>query len=238
MKFGNASMQSLAVASLALQGALAGNPKNETELLNNIKSLNASNIVEKAQSANIDMRSAERLLTSISADDVAKWQKVFTCEFDTDCGDNGKCVEGPTSPAFPNGTLSCECDDGFVNNPKTTGNTAKPGEVCNYKQLPQLTQTLLSWFVGWTGADWFNAAKANPNYLAAGSMKLLATPAGAAAGALVGSLCGGRGAIGGAGVGAGAGGAAQIVWSLVDAIRITASTTSMPDGNGVPLKPF
>ena len=181
--------------------------------------------------------STSDLRTSISDDKTPLWQKVYTCEFDSDCGTHGECVDGPTSEESPQGQSICECEDGFVNDPKT-------GDVCEYEQLPQFRQTLLSWFTGGLGVDWFTSARGNAEYNAIGATKLLltamSTTAGAIGGTCVGGLAGsgGAGAVGGAYAGAVLGGLAQSVWYLADAIRVTASPNNFPDGNGVPLKPF
>ena len=81
------------------------------------------------------------------------------CDKSQDCGfPNGNCVDG-----------QCVCDEDYWT--KYT-----PGQkivYCQEKKKDQLTAWLLSFFLGYAGADWFYLARGNGNYIAAGVFKLL-----------------------------------------------------------------
>jgi len=56
-----------------------------------------------------------------------------------------------------------DCDSGY----------ASVDGACNYKQKSQLTAFLVSFFVGWTGADWFYLSDGTAGYVVAGVFKLI-----------------------------------------------------------------
>ena len=81
------------------------------------------------------------------------------CDEDQDCGfPNGNCFEG-----------HCVCKEDY-------GTVIIPGQKihhCQEKKKDQLVAWLLSFFLGFFGADWFYLARGNGNYIAAGVFKLL-----------------------------------------------------------------
>lgn len=85
------------------------------------------------------------------------------CVFDDECN-NGECVLERTSE-FPNGTYVCECDECWRD--------GDDGDPCSYELRPKLATFLISFFVGWTGADWFYLSRGDGCYICAGVCKLL-----------------------------------------------------------------
>ena len=45
--------------------------------------------------------------------------------------------------------------------------------MCSYQQEGKVKMFLVSFFVGWTGADWFILAKGHASYIVAGVFKLI-----------------------------------------------------------------
>jgi len=84
------------------------------------------------------------------------------CQFDYDCNE-GRCVEIKSSE-YPNGTMICKCDKGYVN---------FNDDFCNYKQKKQLVAFLLSFFLGEFGAEWFYVGDGNAKYDGIGAFKCL-----------------------------------------------------------------
>ena len=193
------------------------------------------------QNSQLSMRAANLTATTnltassiaeISPADQALTQMmgVNDCDFDTDCGPNASC-DLVTSPEFPEGAGVCECDSGYI----TTSDATEP---CDYKQKSYLTTSLLSWFVGATGADRFYAANGNPAAIATAAIKLGLLVPGSCVLPLIGHYVGG--AVGGeqaAELGANiANGLLRFgisIWYLTDAIAYTAG--AFKDGNGNPL---
>ena len=70
----------------------------------------------------------------------------FICTDAESCSYHGSCNRDHTA---------CVCSDGYL-----TYNNAD-GPQCNYQQKQQLTAFLLSFFVGWTGADYFYLDQTN-----------------------------------------------------------------------------
>ena len=86
------------------------------------------------------------------------------CDDNQDCGfPNGNCLEG-----------HCVCKEDYVT--VYTSTYPIPGQKlhhCQEKKKDQLVAWLLSFFLGYTGADWFYLARGNGNYIVAGILKLL-----------------------------------------------------------------
>jgi TM2 domain-containing membrane protein YozV len=80
------------------------------------------------------------------------------------CRNNTDCVNGICNI---NGSNSiCICNSGWV--------LARDGlNQCTYQQKIKLTAFLLSFFLGFFGADWFYLSAGNGGYIAAGVFKLL-----------------------------------------------------------------
>eukprot|EP00484_Ammonia_sp_Unknown_P027638 CAMPEP_0197036012 /NCGR_PEP_ID=MMETSP1384-20130603/13639_1 /TAXON_ID=29189 /ORGANISM="Ammonia sp." /LENGTH=214 /DNA_ID=CAMNT_0042466137 /DNA_START=44 /DNA_END=688 /DNA_ORIENTATION=+ len=79
-------------------------------------------------------------------------QSSTTCSETTTCSARGVCVV--PVPSDTSASL-CVCDNGYTTHPMPATNTASDVVYCNYQQRQQLTAFLLSFFVGWTGADRF-----------------------------------------------------------------------------------
>ena len=78
------------------------------------------------------------------------------CDKDQDCGfPNGKCFDE-----------HCVCEEDY-------GTKHTSGHYCQEKKKDQLVAWLLSFFLGYAGADWFYLARENGYYIAAGVFKLL-----------------------------------------------------------------
>jgi hypothetical protein len=86
------------------------------------------------------------------------------CNSDTaDCG-NGSCLAG-----YFNKTIGyCHCDSKYVN--VNIGTNVVP---CSYKRKGKLETFLISFFVGYLGADWFYLARDDVGYNVAGAFKLI-----------------------------------------------------------------
>lgn len=91
----------------------------------------------------------------------------FDCQNNEECN-NGKCeqtiVKIPGNSSIVNVTGICECESTYMD---------FEGKPCNYELKKQSTAFLLSFFVGWSGADWFYLAKGNTGYNAVGAIKLI-----------------------------------------------------------------
>lgn len=79
-----------------------------------------------------------------------------SCTVNTDCGSNGTC---DTS------TNTCNCSIGYA--------TVASDKPCAYQQKRKLVAFFVSFFAGFTGADWFYLSAGNGGYIAAGVFKLL-----------------------------------------------------------------
>ena len=84
------------------------------------------------------------------------------------CKSQGECGEGACKFGFQSTKNEkvdiCECDVGWINH---------DGKPCSYELKPKLTAFLISFFVGWLGADWFYLAQGSGAYICAGVFKLL-----------------------------------------------------------------
>merc|ERR1719266_272356 len=84
------------------------------------------------------------------------------------CKSQGECGEGVCKFGFQSTKNEkvdiCECDVGWINH---------DGKPCSYELKPKLTAFLISFFVGWLGADWFYLAQGSGAYICAGVFKLL-----------------------------------------------------------------
>ncbi len=80
------------------------------------------------------------------------------------CRSDIDCVQGICNISESNGI--CICNRGWV--------LARDGlNQCTYQQKSKLTAFLLSFFLGFFGADWFYLSVGNGGYIAAGVFKLL-----------------------------------------------------------------
>ena len=79
----------------------------------------------------------------------------IACTTSDTCG-NGKCTN-----------LVCVCSTGWLSL------TSAAADTCNYAQRDKLTAFLLSFFLGWTGADWFYLAQGNGSKFHSGANRYL-----------------------------------------------------------------
>lgn len=146
------------------------------------------------------------------------------CLYDDDCG-HGKCVLRKTRDN-PNGTHVCDCDKNYI---------SREGGICNYEKKSRVTAFLLSFFVGWGGADWFYLAEGNGEYIGLGVFKLLMIIiiilvicfAGCAGAGDMDGCAACMACLSGCVV------LAYLGWILADWIRIAADPCNFKDGNGV-----
>ena len=86
----------------------------------------------------------------------------YPCKSQGDCGE-GVCKFG--LKLEKNKTVDvCECSEGWIN---------FDGKACSYELKSKLTAFLLSFFIGWLGADWFYLAQGSGAYICAGIFKLI-----------------------------------------------------------------
>ena len=76
------------------------------------------------------------------------------CVNDSECN-NGYCQHLNTT-----NTSYCVCSKGYVN------------RYCNYEQIDHRDAIMISFFVGYTGADWFYLSRGDPGYIVVGLIKL------------------------------------------------------------------
>ncbi len=176
-------------------------------------------------------------LQPISWNKVDPYAQTYVCESDDQCGPHGQCT---TIPVPQNETLKlsvCECEDGYVNNPKPSQNGTKPEEVCSYKQLERNKQRTISWAGGLVGADYFTSARGVSTHILVGAFKATPLLLGLAGGAVFGSCSHRSSARSGMIRGGIAGGVLQAAWWLFDGARSSISPNadiSFKDGRGVP----
>ena len=84
------------------------------------------------------------------------------------CTSQGECGEGTCKFGLQltkNKTVDvCECSEGWIN---------YDGKPCSYELKSKLTAFLISFLVGWLGADWFYLAQGSGAYICAGIFKLI-----------------------------------------------------------------
>ncbi|KAG5178225.1 hypothetical protein JKP88DRAFT_169122 [Tribonema minus] len=84
----------------------------------------------------------------------------------SDCIYNGECDGSAHCVRVSDIVGSCECNTGYVSTDSLQ---------CNYAQKSELVTFLLSFFVGYLGADWFYLADGDAGYIVAGVFKLIIT---------------------------------------------------------------
>ena len=96
---------------------------------------------------------------------IRSYAESLTCRDTPDCN-NGKCrVEVEIVNGMVQTTHSkCECDKGYIND--------EDGEPCVVEQKDKLAAFLLSFILGYFGADWFYLSHGAAGYIAAGILKL------------------------------------------------------------------
>lgn len=80
------------------------------------------------------------------------------CTYSDDCPTHATCVRTAALESH------CDCNEGYVTH---------DGAICGYQQKSQLTTFLLSFFVGYLGADWFYLCDGDAGYIVAGVFKLI-----------------------------------------------------------------
>jgi len=102
------------------------------------------------------------LCTTVAGDQNIDLTMGYPCKSQGECGE-GVCKFGLQFNKTTTVDI-CECDVGWINH---------DGKPCSYELKSKLTAFLLSFFIGWLGADWFYLAQGSGAYICAGVFKLL-----------------------------------------------------------------
>merc|ERR1711994_1032103 len=145
------------------------------------------------------------------------------------CGKHGECEFSQYNATVISSGF-CECEEGYIHWGK---------EPCAYEQKSKLTAFLLSFFLGYLGADWFYLSQGQAGYIVAGIIKLFFPVITCCCAACCGFACAGASRtpeVGGAMATAATAcnGLIITIWYGVDWIRVLAD--AFYDGNGEELK--
>lgn len=85
--------------------------------------------------------------------------KMIECIINDNCGSHGHCTNESV----------CACDAGWATYVNATNDTS----FCGYEQRSKRTAFFVSFFAGYTGADWFYLSRGKAAYIIAGVVKVL-----------------------------------------------------------------